>query len=451
MSVIIDYLNELNLTDYERLNKYICSSSFSEINTLVLYLRNLIDKEYNIQDYTPFTFVPNADISGAGGCDEISCKLKRANEFAIFSALYADKSYIQLQYITSEHYEMGVEIFKKDKDFQRSYRESVEKDIAIIITYSELIQSNIITITPTHKMMCTDCFQKEIIVRKTNTAINIESLQKEYCEKAKLILLDYNDNESAEISIKNADEFFPNHNMSWTLRNVDVLDKLSKEKIGRIIKNKAFNDEFISDLVMDEIVNTCYTAKYCEEQNGKLITNKVSDAMILGMNNCMKNLRQAENHISSLPEYDLPFVKGLHLKDVIHLREEEHESFNKYRIALNRAVIEQNKTDKVRDWTNIYDDIIYPEFNNLDMKMRQLRQGRMSRIFGTMVVIGTAIIANKYGDMIKPDLFSFTQTVGTAVTSAGINFLLDKASTKKANLQDYDYYFLWKLTQTNRK
>lgn len=450
MSDIIGYLEELNLLDYDELIEYIYESSLTELNSLVLYLRELIDKEYFIQEYTPFTFVPNSDISGTGGCDEISCKLERANDFAIFSALYADKVYIQLKYITSEHYEIVTEISKEDSEFQFRHRENIEKDIALIIAYSELIRKKIVMITPTHKMMCENCFKREIIDK--NTVINIELLQKEYCKKARLILKNYDEEfDSYGIGIKNADEFFPNHNMVWNVSNLDDLEILSKEKVGKFIQNKSFSEAFISNIIFEEVTDACYTAKYCGEQYGKLITNKKSDAMFLGMNNNMTKLKQIENHINLLPEYDLPFVKGLTIKDVLHLREEEQESFNKYRIALNKAVIEQNKTDKPTNWIKIYDDLIYPEFNNLNFKIRQLKQGRMSRIFGTMVIVGASILANKYGDIIKPDLFSSAQAVGTTVTSAGINFILDKASTKKANLQESDYYFLWKLKQENRK
>ena len=450
MSDIIGYLEELNLLDYEELSEYIYESSLSELNSLVIYIRELIDKEYYIQEYTPFTFVPNSDISGTGGCGEISCKLERANDFAIFSALYADKVYIQLKYITSEHYEIITEISKEDSEFQFNHRENIEKDIALIIAYAELIRKRIVMITPTHKMMCQDCFKREIINK--NTIINIELLQKEYCDKAKLILKDYDEElDCYGIGIKNADEFFPNHNMIWNVSDIEDLKILSKEKVGKYIKNKNFSQEFISEVILEEVIDACYTAKYCGEQYGKLITNKKSDAMFLGMNNSMTKLNQIENHINLLPEYDLPFVKGLTIKDVLHLREEEQESFNKYRIALNKAVIEQNKTDKPTDWIKIYDDYIYPDLNNLNMKMKQLKQGRMNRIFGTMVIIGASIVANKYGDIIKPDLFSSAQTVGTTVTSAGINFILDKVSTKKANLQDNDYYFLWKLKQKNKQ
>ncbi|HHV11167.1 MAG TPA: hypothetical protein GXX75_12900 [Clostridiales bacterium] len=55
MSEIISYLEELNLLNLKHLSEYIYESSLTELDNLV-YLRELIDKEYYIQEYTPFTF-----------------------------------------------------------------------------------------------------------------------------------------------------------------------------------------------------------------------------------------------------------------------------------------------------------------------------------------------------------------------------------------------------------
>ena len=157
-------------------------------------------------------------------------------------------------------------------------------------------------------------------------------------------------------------------------------------------------------------------------------------------------MAEIKKYTDYLPQYDLPIIQNLHLKNVIRLRQEEAEAFNKYRIALNRAVLEQKKTINVTDWQKIYDDIIYPELNNLDMKMTQIRTGRLNRIFGTMLIVGTALVANTYGDVINSKLFS---NIGTAVGTAGINYLIDNVSTKKAELQTNDYFFLWRLKKAH--
>lgn len=167
--------------------------------------------------------------------------------------------------------------------------------------------------------------------------------------------------------------------------------------------------------------------------------------MFFGMNKNHNNLKHLEESHRSLPEYPMPIVKNLRLSDIIRLREEEHESFNKYRVALNKAIREQLKTSNEVDSLKIYDDIIYPEFNNIDMKLKQLKQGRLYRTFGAMSIVGSVLVANVFGNMISPGLFAAAVPFGTAVAAAGANFILDKQSTKKANLQESDFYFLWQL------
>ena len=196
----------------------------------------------------------------------------------------------------------------------------------------------------------------------------------------------------------------------------------------------------------------CYTTKYCQEQNARLITNKVSDSMFLGMNKNYKDLKNLENHYNLLPEYVLPIVDNLNLTNIIRLREEEHEAFNKYRIALNAAVAEQIKTDNHNNWRKIYDDIIFPELNSLEMKLKQVKKGRWSHVFGTMGIVGSVIIGSSFGDAINLGLLTQAVVTSTAVAAAtGLNYILDRYNNNKADLQNSDYFFLWKLNSSSKK
>lgn len=449
MSKLIEYLESINLLKQEALFDYIGKNDICTINGLVLYMRKLIDEDYMVSEYTPFVFVPNGDISGTGGCDEISCKLSRAEKFAVFSALYADKVYIQLNFITDEHYDFyDVEEIEANEIMYQNYKMNVLKDMAIILAYSELIKNEIVIITPSHKMLCQECFQREVF---GGSIIDIEMIKSEYRSKANVILRDYDSiHEEAEVSIANIEEFFPDHDLFWTIQDKEQLKILKKERVGQAIKNKRYCNEFIDDFILKEVVSAMYTTKYCNEQRAKLITNKVSDAMFLSLKKDSQILSEIKEYTNYLPEYDLLITQNLCLENVIRLRQEEAESFNKYRIALNKAVIEQNKTSNVTDWQSIYDDIIYPELNNLDMKMKQIRSGRLKRFFGTMAVVGTTLVANAFGNIINPEMFSNVSAFGTSVGVAGVNFILDKTSTQKIELQNSDYFFLWKLKKSKK-
>lgn len=95
MSKVIEYLKEVNLDNRKNIKNYIMNSTTEELVIFIEHLRDLIEQDYVVKKYNPFTFVPNNELSGAGGCSELSCKIERANRFAIFSSLYAEDVYIQ--------------------------------------------------------------------------------------------------------------------------------------------------------------------------------------------------------------------------------------------------------------------------------------------------------------------------------------------------------------------
>lgn len=218
-------------------------------------MRQLIDDDYLVSEYSPFVFVPNGDISGTGGCDEISCRIGSAEKFAVFSALYADRVYIQLQFITQEHYEFyDVDEIENDDVMYRKYKMNILKDMVIILTYSELIRSKIVFITPTHQMLCPE-FKKKRVLGKNS--VDIEKIKKEYFARTKVILDDCDRyNETVNIRVKNIDEFFD-----------------------------------------EEILAALYTTQYCNEQNAKLITNKTSDTMFLALNDGIQEISKMKEYI----------------------------------------------------------------------------------------------------------------------------------------------------------
>lgn len=448
MSKLIDYLESINLLSEQELWDYICENDIETLDTLIIYLRRLIDEDFQKSEYTPFTFVPNADISGTGGCNEISCRMSRAQKFAVFSALYADKVYIQLQFITDEHYDFcDIDEIEADEELSLNFRMALLSDLIMILVYAQLIKNKIVFITPSHQMLCPACFQRELF---GNEIVDIENITSEYLERAHLILRNYDkENNEAQLTIDGIKEFFPDHDLFWNIRDREKLDLLKYEKVGAVVPNKKYANEFISDFIKSEITAAMYSTKYCYEQHAKLITNKLSDAMFLSLNRD-SSIAEVENYTKMLPEYDLLITHNLSLKNVIRLRKEEEESFNKYRIALNKAIKEQNNATNVTDWKAIYDDIVYPQFNNLDLKMKQIKQGRLNRFFGSMIVIGTSLIVSKFGNSIVPNVFSNVDSFKTTIGAAGVNYKLDKSSTKKADLQNNDYFFLWKLKQKSK-
>jgi hypothetical protein len=442
MNAVIEYMRELGISEEGGISTYIENSDVHDLVRLVEYLRELIDMEYKLQTYTPFTFVPNDDLSGTGGCQEIQCKIKRAKIFSIFTAMYADNVYIQLDFITYEHFEACVINLDEDDNYEWEFKGYIEHDLEILRVYADLIDAGIVHITPVHKTYCKQCFQKTLL--GIQDPIDISTIKNDYAEKVKMVI-DRRENDYVVISLKNLDDFFPDHPMLWILDGNYNLENLAGTKIGKAVENRTFVNQFVSKFIEREFNAACYNEAYCKVHNAKFITNKPSDSIFMTLTKNDKKLSTFENITNILPQYDMPFITNINMNMLIKLREEEHESFNKYRIALTKAISEQHKTDDGNDWRQIYDDILFPSFNELDLKMKQLKTGKLSRFFGTIGVASSFIIAGKYGNVVPANIQNILSTIGTSAASAGINYMLDHSSTKKAELQSNDYYFLWTL------
>ena len=152
-------------------------------------------------------------------------------------------------------------------------------------------------------------------------------------------------------------------------------------KTGTLITDPSLINNFIDNFIEDEFVSASYYASYCKSNNAKLITNKISDSMFMNLANQTKIDSNGLNYYNAIPKYDMPFVTNITIEKALQLRKVESESFNKYRIALNKAISEQRKTNSTLEWDDIYDDILFTEFCELDKKSENIRNRIYKKYF----------------------------------------------------------------------
>ncbi len=437
MSKLSEWIKSVSWDDPNQVDDYLSSCSIEEFLNLIEYLRNIIDEDYHHYEYNPYTFLPNNELSGFGGCSEISCKLRRARQFATFSAIYADDVFLQLNYITSEHF--SPDSFSDD---DTSYFEGLKYlfycDISVILEYLPLIEADIAHIEPVRKTYCPDCFQRALL--NQNKSIDISSVKKLVEDKViiEVIHLDESSN-TVVVEIKNIDDFFQGENLIIEL-NPMIAKHMAKEdkKLGVKNKKRPFWIGLINDFVDDEFASSCYYASYCRNDNAKLITSKPSDCMF-------SSIIQGEDvntvlaTFNNLPQYDMPFITNISILDALRLRNIEHESFNRYRSALDKAVKEQCKTNSKVEWKDIYNDILYPEYNKLDLQLKNIKSGAYSKTFGDILLLSGAITGGK--------LVGF-QTFAPLLVTAGIGLganLIKNVAENTAKMKENDYYYLWRL------
>lgn len=449
MNELISYFDDLDILSYENLEKYIWESELQMLIDVAVQVRTIVDRMFTYKEYTPFSFVPSGELSGVGGCSEVSCKIRRADNFSVFSGLYADNVYLTLDHLTSIHFDTDIDDIY-DNEF--NFRYMLWCDFAIIITYVDLINLGIVQIVPTQKNICLDCFQKQLL--GLPKPVDLSSLEQYYLKKAKLMVEEYDPEESSiRISFENMDEFFPLHTESITFVG-DILDLLPmKERKSNItIKNPKFKKEVVHSIIYDEFSEVCLYSLCCKNLDSKFITSKPSDGIFLEMTNPNKRSSQNITQTRNLPLYDLPIISNAPISTILRLREIEEDSFNKYRIALNKAVQEHYNAENSIQIREIYDDIIYPAFQQLDERLHNLKSGMFKKTFSTIVVVGSVISAGVYTGIIPPNVTQILAAIGgtSVLTSSGIT-AIDNLVNKKAALRENDFYFLWKLKDSNNK
>lgn len=446
MSRITEYLKEVNLDNEEHLKNYIWKSTTEELVIFIEHLRKLIEQDYVVKKYNPFTFVPNNELSGAGGCSELGCKIERATRFAIFSSLYAEDVYIQLNFITHPHDEFDIEEIDKNHKTSFNFRYMLQCDISILNTYSKLIESGIVHITPPKNLYCKDCFHKEIL--GLESFIDIDPIKKSILNKAKLYINSYDKNlDLLTFKVENMDEFFPEHGQIFKVPQKDLI-KLSNSSIksGTLITEPNLINDFIDNFVDKEFLSACYYASYCKNNNAKLITNKISDSMFMELTNQRNRHNHGLDYYNAIPKYDMPFVTDITIEKALQLREIEGESFNKYRIALNKSISEQHKTNSALECHDIYDDILFPAFSELDEKLNNIRNGIYKKTFYEIGLIGTVISAGIYTGIVPNNMTDIMKSIGIGTgTAISIGRQIFSKIPGKETLRENDYYFLWQL------
>lgn len=97
MSKIVEYMNEIGLTNFDNIQDYFFKSNLETIISLHEYLQELAYEDWSISDYSPYSFAPSMELCGFGGCEEYHCKLQRASVFNKFASLYGDTVYFIIE------------------------------------------------------------------------------------------------------------------------------------------------------------------------------------------------------------------------------------------------------------------------------------------------------------------------------------------------------------------
>ncbi len=434
MSKIIDYLQEIDLLEYQKIDDYFFTTDIDTINTLVDHISTLANEDWTISEYSPYSFSPSMDISGFGGCVEIGCKIKRASTFSKFASLYGDTIYLIINSIANPHF-INPDIKNEDS---YDYRYSLICDFSLISLYSELIKNHIAKIIPTQLGVCPDCFLRHIGSETDLTAL--EPLVNKYASKAIVSVVEYDkDFNDFCVEIKNLPELFPDHDTYINIKNENDLYN-EHSTLPSKVDDFSFKYKLIKNLLHEDFLTSKLETFTSSIYNSKYITSKFLHKDIIDITS--KSTRGS----ILLPMFEMPFLEQLDIPTALKLRESEYHAFNDYRIALDNATKEYVRINHDTQAKEIYDDIIYPAFTKLDAMFERTKKMNFLKNASELFITSAAVTLGVMNSVIPKNATAIiTASCGTKALTKLVSDAIERKLNAGNELEKQDFYFLWKL------
>lgn len=433
MSKIVDYLYDVGLTNLDKVRDYFLSNDMDTILSLQEYIGNLVFEDWNIAEYTPYSFAPSMDVSGFGGCAENSCKINRANKFIKFSSLYSDCVYLIVSSITNPH-----SVQPEDE----MYRWELINDYSLILLYANLIEAGIARIIPAHFSVCPDCFSRYVC--DMSDFSSIEPIADEYAAKAIMEATDYyRPANLGFVTLRNLPELFPDHDGFLLLQGEEISNLFQNAtNLPHIIQNK----DLIRDVIRRKLIETYITAKFetfiSSSYQAKYITAKASDRALI------ETQTKKVSGMIPPPVFEMPFLESISSKDVLDLRRAEGDAFNEYRIAMDNASKQYLSINSNAEARDIYDDLIYPAFIKLDAAFNRAKRIHAIRNACALVVTASTVTLGVMNSTIPNDPVAIAAAVGgSEVLLSQLGDVIERKLNSGNELERQDFYFLWRLNK----
>ncbi len=430
---IVECLHKQQITNYETLDSFLQTNSIEHIVSLTKDIQNIIEDADSNQTYTPFMFFPNPDLSGIGGCNEINCKIRRAQTFSLFASLYADIVYLSWDPISFE------KIDYSDEQIICDLIEELRKRLALLLTYASLINVGIIHIRMENVGICRDCLRKCLTEQ---SPFGLGKLASQYLNQASMSV-HYDFPGTVSIAFSNLDGIVPHGHLIKTFP-MRYFPDLAYYKDGNVIRQKKIKQKLLNDLILESLAESYSTAAHSEIYNAKMITDVPLDVRIAQFLSSNETEGKILKQGLVVPDNcDLPIIGGVSLENILHLREEEKDAFNRYRNAVTNF-LEQKHSNSINLKT-LYDQEIYPQLTELEAKINFAREGRLQKWLGSSLVMLSTLGVCAMNGIIG--------SVGQAVSlSGGISNIMHGAQNKVVELleenqakKENKYFFLWKL------
>jgi hypothetical protein len=359
----------------------------------------------------------------------LECRLKQANNIGLFSALYADTTYI---YNPFEGYGS-----RGEWDFSK--KEYLFDDLTIIFDLKPLFNNGLIQFCKGELLLCKDC-RKRLVKEFLNE--NVE-LQKSIFDNSKFIV-----EKKADIGIylhviSNDDVF--GHNNYIFIGKTKILENLlgRNSSSHRLTRNEMTKTLVLKEIIEERIIDMILQNRNADYYNCNYINSSNFSKNIINLIN-YPELNNQNDIIYNKMVQSLPVVLNADYESLIQFRKNEYEAFLVYRDTL-QALIKQKSGGVNAYWDEIFRDTVKPEINKMNFALKNSKSIFKRKGIGEIAIGAGLLSFGLFSGLLPNDSTELIKILGGCEFIKGVIENLSSARSTPLDIKNNKFYFIWKL------
>lgn len=207
------------------------------------------------------------------------------------------------------------------------------------------------------------------------------------------------------------------------------------------------------ETIMDDIADDIYHQHLAGKMRGtKYLTHRPIDVDFLAAINDNDNFAAWNAVLTQYLEYEMPILNDVPLEELIDLRTKDYDAFLVYRDTLKRVIKDHVASGPAitgKEAADIYDDVVRPELNKMNLKLKSVRDRLSSRLRRDVIIASGIVLLGLSSGLILPPLALSAGAAVPSVVDAGRS-ALERADAPE-QLKSDNLYFLWKVAERSRQ
>jgi hypothetical protein len=395
-----------------------------------------------------FDFVTDSITAGqyGYGCITPECRLKRSSELGAFAALYCDSVYLG-------NYFTGMSLWETaDSRSEHQLRETMACNLKMMLQLLPLMERNIVHLVKPCFGQCT-MFPGAVPVRvRRELAAHTDRLAELMEGKCtgKMEMFDDGPMVSVEglsgLSEHGTSHMHYDEIPSWFYHSV-----IKHQRPRKMSRSKIVETGLVRELVVEALEDSLRALNASQILKAKYLTQRAFDAQILsGMpdSGVAATTTAAMAHMS----HAIPFLQNLGPDAVLKVRDGEQDAFLSYRMAVGKALKAASEEKlSARIVTEIYNDVIRPELDRLDARADKLSRRALFHGAGTAALCAVGLSIGLATGIVPATAAGVFGSFGGLSAISGMAGGLGSLSQAKQELENSDFYFLWRLRRKSKR